>query len=140
MKPVNSQPQHQLARHDITFRQSGTYSSCLDRYIIQIQPDLSHLIPAQQLPLTPNKTPHTQSFKGKYGPTPHFKLDIPADLLVGVYRAAVYTTKIMLVLARVSKHQSQPFMVRVQIYIAESGAGGQVSSHSTEHLWVQCCQ
>lgn len=54
----------------------------------------------------------------------HQKLGIPADLQVGAYRAAVYTTKIMLALARVSKQQSQPFMVRVEINIAESGAGG----------------
>lgn len=51
--------------------------------------------------------------------TPHFKLDIPANLQVGAYRAAVYTTKIMLALARVSLQQSQPFMVRVEINIAE---------------------
>lgn len=75
----------------------------------------------------PTQTPQTQSFKRKDGPTPNFKLDIPADLQVGAHRAAVYTTKIILALARVSRQQSQPFMVRVEINIAESRAGGQVN-------------
>lgn len=56
---------------------------------------------------------------------------------VGAYRTAVYTTKIILALARVSKQQSQPFMVRVEIYIAESRAGKQVNPRSGTHLWVQ---
>lgn len=67
----------------------------------------------------------------------HLKLDIPADLQVGAYGAVVYTTKIILALARVSKQQSQPFMVRVEINIAASRAGGQVNSHRATHLWVQ---
>lgn len=52
---------------------------------------------------------------------------LPAKLQVGEDRAAVYTTKIMLALNRVSELQWQPFMVRVRINIAGSkalGAGG----------------
>lgn len=58
---------------------------------------------------------------------------MPADLQVGEYRAAVHTTKIMLALNGVSKQQSQPFMVRVEINIAESKAwGGQGASQPQE--------
>lgn len=71
-----------------------------------------------QRPRTLDKTVQTPSVKRKAGP----KLDIPAKLQVGAHRAAVYTTKIMLALARVSKQQSQPFMVRVEINIAQSRA------------------
>lgn len=60
-----------------------------------------------------------------------------ANPQVGTHTAAVYTTKIMLALVRESKQQSQPFMVRVEINIARSRAGGQVNSHSAKHLWVQ---
>lgn len=96
MKSANSNLQHQLARHDVRFRQTGIFSACLDRHMQQLQPELSHLIPAQQLPLTLDNNPQTSSFKRKDGPTPLLKLDIPANLQVGAYRAAVYTTKIML--------------------------------------------
>lgn len=61
---------------------------------------------------------------GKNEPTPLFQLDIPAKLQVGAHSAAVYTTKIMLAQARVSKRPSQPFKVRVEINIAGSRAGG----------------
>lgn len=81
---------------------------------------LSHHILAQQLPLTLAKKPQTPRFKGKDGPSPHLKLDIPAKLQVSAGWAVVYTTKIILALARMSKQQSLPFMESVQINIAES--------------------
>lgn len=124
--------QHQLPIHDIKFRLSGTISTCLHSQMQQLQPGLSHLTPARQLPLTPHEIPQTPSFKGNDD-----EHNIPADLQVGAYSTVVYTTKIILALARVSKQQSQPFMVRVEINIAESRAGGQVNSHSAIHLWVQ---
>lgn len=70
---------------------------------------------------------------------------MPANLQVGEDRAAVYTTKIMLALNRVSERQWQPFMVRVRINIAGSkalraGGGGRevyVNPSSATHLWVQ---
>lgn len=123
-KSANSNLQHQLARHYIRSRQSGTLSACSDRHMQQLQLGLSHLVPAQQLSLTLDKKPQTPSFKGKDDPSPDLKLDIPANLQVGAYRAAVYTTKIILALARGSKQQSQPFMVRVEINIAESRVWG----------------
>lgn len=61
---------------------------------------------------------------------------MPADLQVGEYRAAVYTTKIMLALNGVSEQQSQPFMVRVEINIAESKAwGGGKSTPVVQHIY-----
>lgn len=61
---------------------------------------------------------------------------MPADLQVGEYRAAVYTTKIMLALNGVSKQQSQPFMVRVEINIAESKVwGGGKSTPVVQHIY-----
>lgn len=47
-----------------------------------------------------------------------------ANLQVGEDGAAVYTTKIMLALNRVSELQAHPFMVRVRINIAGSKALG----------------
>lgn len=57
---------------------------------------------------------------------------MPANLQVGEDGAAVYTTKIMLALHRVSELQSHPFMVRVRINIAGSKALGWVGG------WVGC--
>lgn len=65
-----------------------------------------------------HKVSNSKLLEEKDGPA------MPADLQVGEYRAAVYTTKIMLALNGVSKQQSQPFMVRVEINIAESKAWG----------------
>ncbi len=118
MKSENSNLQHQLARHIIQFRQSGTFPACLHGHMQQVQ--LGLLFSAQRQTLTLDTKPQTPSFTGKEGPTPQLKLDIPANLQVGAYRAAVYTTKIILALAGVSKQQSKPFMVRVGINIAES--------------------
>lgn len=71
---------------------------------------------------------------GKNEPTPLFQLDIPAKLQVGAHSAAVYTTKIRLAQARVSKRQSQPFKVRVEINIAGSRAGGSSGVDRATHL------
>lgn len=67
-----------------------------------------------------------------------------ANLQVGEDGAAVYTTKIMLALNRVSELQAHPFMVRVRINIAGSkalvgggGGRGYVNPSSATHLWVQ---
>lgn len=65
-----------------------------------------------------------------------------ANLQVGEDGAAVYTTKIMLALNRVSERQAHPFMVRVRINIVGGkalgrGVGGYVNPSSATHLWVQ---
>lgn len=67
------------------------------------------------------------------------KPDIPANVQVGAYRAAVYTTKIILALTRVSRQQSQPFMVRVEINIAESVVWG-ASGHATHLRGAGLCR
>lgn len=77
------------------------------------------------------KIPQIPSFKGRDGPIPLLQPDNPENPQVGAYSAAVYTTKIRLALARVSKQQSQPFMVRVGINIAESRTGGVVQPANT---------
>lgn len=64
---------------------------------------------------------------------------MPANLQVGEDGAAVYTTKIMLALHRVSELQSHPFMVRVRINIAGSkalGWGGEcMSTPVVQHIY-----
>lgn len=47
--------------------------------------------------------PHTKSLKRQAQVQLHVKVDIPADLQVGAYSAVVYTTEIILALARVSQ-------------------------------------
>lgn len=76
-------------------------------------------IPQSLCTLTPDKFPQVPSFKAKFCPVPLLQPDIPANLKTGVYGAVVYPTKIMQALATLSKQQSQPFMVRVGINIAE---------------------
>lgn len=69
-----------------------------------------------------------------------------ANLQVGEDRAAVYTTKIMLALNRVSELQAHPFMVRVRINIAGSKAlgGGSMSTPVVQHIYgcsqVSACE
>lgn len=109
--------EHQLPRH--RFRPSGTISPCLDEEVYSSY-----------------NLPHAQSPKLQASQE---TLDVPADLQVGVCSTVFYTTKIMLAQPE-SKQQSQPCMVRVEINIAESRAGGQVNSHSASYLWVQVCR
>lgn len=118
---------HQLAKHEQhKIRAIGHFLSMLTKtYATATTWQPGHILSLHNschLPCT--QSLKLQAFKGKDGPTPNLKLDIPANLQVGAYRAAVYTTKIILALARVSKQQSQPFMVRVEINIAESRVWG----------------
>lgn len=102
----------------------------------QLQPALSHPIPARQLPLPypGHKAPNSKLQRKRWFNS-KLKACIPANQQVGTYRAAVYTTKIMLALARVSKQQSQPFMVRVEINIAERRVLGGQAAPVVQHIY-----
>ena len=88
---------------------------------------------AVTLPWT--QSPKLQASKEKMVQNSKLKACIPANLQVGAYRAVVYTTKIMLALARVSKQQSQPFMVRVEINIAERRVPGGQAAPVVQHIY-----
>lgn len=135
MKSSNSNLQHQPANHEYQIQAIKHFLSMLSynlAYHTLCLHKSCHLPQTQSLKL--------QGFKGKGGPTPHPKPDIPANLQVGAYRAAVYTTKIILALTRVSRQQSQPFMVRVEINIAESVVWGASQPMDMQHIYVgQVC-
>lgn len=88
-----------------------------------------------------HKTSNSKLLKEKRWSNSNLKLDIPANLQAGVCSAAVYTTKIILAPARASKQQSQPFMVRVGINIAESREwGANQSWECNTFMGVGLCQ
>lgn len=93
-----------------------------ETYATSITLKKAHSTPLQVLTL--DKFPQVPRFKAKDCPVLLLQLDIPANPQTSVYRAAVYPTKIMQALATLSKQQSQPFMVTVEINIAERKAGG----------------
>ena len=125
---------HEIAnsRHDIRSRH---FLSMLRRNATTTHPAY-HILSLHNCCHLPGQKAQTPSFKGKDGPTPHLRLDIQANLQVGAYRSAVSTQpKIILALARVSKQQSQPFMVRAEINIAESRVWGGQSAPVGQHIY-----
>lgn len=112
--------QHQLARHDIRYRH---FSACLQTYICNNY-HLAYHILSLLFPLTLDQRPQTPSFKGE-NPNSTLRAQYPSKPTGRcVQGCGFHTTKIMLDLARASRQQSQPFMVRVEINIAESREWG----------------